>query len=267
MDNNNEFNKNSQESISFERYLVCFVDLLGSTKAIEKNEIDFFRAVYNLFNAAKSMCETYGDKLNFSGIKMKAFSDNIIFVYKMTNELSYEECCMAIQTMSSFVSMFQFLALNDRILIRGGMSVGTLCFNDMFVWGKALVDAYKLENINAIYPRIIVDNTVFELLVDADGEIKFGIPVYQDIDGLGYLNFLHHISEGSRPWLLNHCFSIVGELKNKNENNKKVLQKIYWVEAYLKKFQADNNITEQMIEEAIEMDKKLHDDIMSGKYE
>ncbi len=259
--------KEAPEIISFERYLVCFVDLLGSTKAIEKDEMNFFCAVYNLFNSAKSMCETYGDKLNFSDIKMKAFSDNIIFVYKIPNELSYEECCTAVQTMSSFVSMFQFLALNDRILIRGGMSVGTLCFNDMFVWGKALIDAYKLENINAIYPRIIVDDKVFELLVDADGEIKFGIPVYQDIDGLGYLNFLYCISEGSRPWLLHHCFLIIEELKSKNENNNKVLQKIFWLESYLQKFQVDNNITEQMIEEAVEMDKKLHDDIMSGKYE
>ncbi len=261
-----ENKESNSEIIYFERYIVCFVDLLGSTEAIEKDEFNFFASVYNLFGTAKNMCEVYGKELNFSEIKIKAFSDNIIFVHKLPQEYTYKECCTAVQTMTAFISTFQFLALNDRILIRGGISVGQLCFNDMFVWGKALVEAYQLENIYAIYPRILFNSSVLELLIDSDGEIKFGVPICQDDDGQYYLDFLYCIAEGSRPWLINHYYSIISELKTKNTGKTKALQKIIWLESYLHRFQSINGITDKMIEDAIIADKKLHDDIISGKY-
>lgn len=242
-----------EEEISFKTCLICFLDLLGSTEAIENDEILFFTSVYEIFNAAKEMCVEYGHLLKYDNIKMKAFSDNIIFVYELPEDNNYEKVCYAVQTMVSFVSIFQFLALNKRILLRGGLTVGNVFFSDMFVWGKGLVEAYKMENNLAIYPRVLVNQKVLNLLIDHDGKIKYGITVYCDNDAQCYIDFLSQVNQQDRPFLISHINGIINSLKEKYKNNIRVLQKIAWLESYVVLFKKTNNITDDMIDKAIEM--------------
>jgi hypothetical protein len=61
-----------------------------------------------------------------------------------------------------------FIPLN--IFIRGSLSYGRIVFDNNFLYGKGLIDAYKIESEIAIYPRIIIDDSFFTgaTLVESD---------------------------------------------------------------------------------------------------
>jgi len=248
----------------FETYVISFVDLLGSRNAIKHDEVQFFLSVYQLLGTAKEMCETYGEQLGYSGIEMKAFSDNIVFAHKIPVTMNYDKKCEAIQRVISFTAIFQNLAFNNGILMRGGITIGKLCFNEMFVWGGALVDAYDLENTYAIFPRVLVDKKTLEALINTDGECKYGIPIYKDFDNQFYINFLGITAKASSPLIIHFAHLRISSLKTIYKGNAKVLQKIAWTESYIDKFQSECDISDEMILKAVERDKRLHDDIMSG---
>lgn len=246
------------------QHIVAFLDILGSSDAIMHDEFSFFSSVLELFGTSKTLCEEFGEQLHFSNIRIKAFSDNIIFVHAIPPHCSYAEQCSIIEAMSFFTSVFQFLALSKGILIRGGMTVGSLCFNELFVWGKALVEAYKMENIYAIYPRVLVSSDILELLIDENSHSQCSTHMLQDSDGQIFLDFLSCMHQGSRPWLIDYVRGNIQRMQDKHAGNIKVLQKYAWLETYLRRFQNENNITEEMIKEAVEADQKLHRDILAG---
>ena len=72
-------------------------------------------------------------------------------------------------------------ALRHGYLIRGGISEGEFYKDDsnIFVYGKALIEAINLEEKIAIYPRIVVQSS-----------IKKSNPQYFELatDGVWYLN-------------------------------------------------------------------------------
>lgn len=246
------------------QHMIAFLDILGSADAIMHDEFSFFSSVYELFGTSKALCEQFGEQLHFSNIKIKAFSDNIIFVQAIPPHCSYVEQCSIIGAMSFFTSMFQFLALSKGILIRGGITVGSLCFNETFVWGKALVEAYRMENIYAIYPRVLVSPDIVKLLVNENSHPQCSIRMLQDIDGQIFLDFLSCMHQSSRPWLISYVRGNIQRMQSKYADNIKVLQKYAWLETYLHRFQDENNITEEMIKESVEADQKLHQDILAG---
>jgi hypothetical protein len=63
------------------------------------------------------------------------------------------------------VSGISLVALSERIPLRGGLAVGTGV--ELFgkeVYGPALVDAYRIESKSAEYPRVVVDQSLFDYL-------------------------------------------------------------------------------------------------------
>ncbi len=45
--------------------------------------------------------------------------------------------------------------------MRGGVTIGDICFEGSMVFGPAMVKGYGLESEFAVYPRIVVDPAVF----------------------------------------------------------------------------------------------------------
>jgi hypothetical protein len=89
----------------------------------------------------------------------RIFSDNILVAIELSrpeNFFSY-----LLQT-AKFCTMFQLLALSKGLFVRGAIACGDFIGNDIFVYGEALVNAYEAETTCAIYPRIIIDKTVWD---------------------------------------------------------------------------------------------------------
>ena len=122
---------------------------------------------------------------SYNRIKTKIFSDNIVLTIPLDSEHDID----GITCLLKFVAIFQhYAAIQSNWLIRGGITIGELFIDDLLVWGPGLVRAYKLEDSIAIFPRIIIDRNILEII----GANHFFF--YQDIDDQFFLNFLNFMA-------------------------------------------------------------------------
>jgi hypothetical protein len=71
-------------------------------------------------------------------------------------------CQDAIRILSGVAEM----GLRIGVLIRIGYSLGQLYHANGVVFGEAMVDAHRLENEHACYPRVLVSDRIIERLAD-----------------------------------------------------------------------------------------------------
>jgi hypothetical protein len=104
------------------------------------------------------------------------------------------------------VRMYQLVLLPNKILVRGGISMGKHYEDPNIIFSEGLVTAYKLESSKAIYPRIIVDKEIVNLVKDhlnrnsGDHDLLYGL-------------FLHSMMEDWDGEIFVSPFGIGGELK------------------------------------------------------
>jgi hypothetical protein len=68
-------------------------------------------------------------------------------------------------TLISNLAYIGAILLEKGILFRGGLTIGNLVHNENgIVFGQGLIDAYKLENFNAKFPRIILSDKLIKEL-------------------------------------------------------------------------------------------------------
>ena len=182
------------ESIEYTECFVAFIDILGF-KCIVKKSVDNPELLSKLTRAMNFMAEPRsGTKVsrrrNAAGkweekhwrIQTRAFSDNVaIFMPKETGSISQ--------------TLFVVRYLHDRMLelglsIRGAVTIGGMYWNDAWsnltehkdhrddpdgvlyergrsqdypvTLGPGLIEAYTLENECAIYPRILISQSLYE---------------------------------------------------------------------------------------------------------
>ena len=150
------------EEKKMETYLVAYLDFLGASERMKKDNGELLNEIADLYSDTKEMLAR-SDTV-FSNLKIKTFSDNIIVAQKVDTTLPfnsfYEENLFGIL---SFVAYLQILSpVSPGLLIRGGLTLGEFYFDEQFVWGPALLRAHDLESKVAVYPRIVIDSPVLE---------------------------------------------------------------------------------------------------------
>lgn len=108
-------------------------------------------------------------------------------------------------------------------LMRGAIVEGNFYHDEKFVYGKALVEAVNIEENVAIYPRIIVQKQIQEVVRQY---------CYQDTDGEYYLNSFLYCSGMS---YVGFRINLLDMLK-KYTNNQRIIQKIMWAITYYNKY-------------------------------
>ena len=106
--------------------------------------------------------------------------------------------------------------------MRGGISIGQLFIDDVMVWGDALLTSYYLEDKVANYPRIIIDKSVVDEIIQDN---KLSEYMRKDFDNLYFLNFLndcHFCGE-----MLMNGFQIM-QREARNNIDDKTYQKFSW---------------------------------------
>jgi hypothetical protein len=80
--------------------------------------------------------------------------------------------------------------LQRGILVRGGMTIGPLYYDELHVFGPGLVRAYELESHLAVYPRIITEFSLGQNFTKY--RIKEGGYPYveADSDGIPFLSYI-----------------------------------------------------------------------------
>lgn len=215
-------------------YAVAYLDLLGTTEKIKNDDKgDYFFRIYTIYNMAVS----YGNNQALASspyrkIKTKIFSDNIIMAMPLDSSGDTNNLSLLI----SFVSVFQNYAnVLYSWLVRGGLTVGELFIDDIFVWGTGLLRAYELESQVAFYPRVVVDENVVALFPN-----NF-VGFCRDIDGKYFTNFLsymeYHAADGNDnlvPTIQNSFRTLLSDIKDPiGRYHERALQKLQWYRVYI----------------------------------
>ena len=167
--------------------VVAFIDLLGVSHKIEIGSqwaLDWVWLFY------KSITQEIKQHEN---VKFKIFSDNILICREIDEDNPKQGVLEIIEVLDK-IEELMFTA--KALFLRGAVVVDDLHFSDNFVYGKALVRAYELENKYAVYPRVVIDNSALELVNDEK------LPIVQDKDGLYFYDYIQFcIIENKEEWL------------------------------------------------------------------
>lgn len=198
-----------------DRYVVSFLDILGYSKIVSKQDPEKTRELYTAVKEAvknaEESCRTlrekalknYGDEKSIiaNTLGFRVYSDNIT-VYCGLHPESDDGFCnvenaVAIGSVLMIQARVQTMLLSEHhLLSNGGTAIGPFSVDDNFLFGKALVDAYVLGN-TAGTPRMLVTREVKETLLEsarkagytfteADHDTLFP----RDFDGELYVRYL-----------------------------------------------------------------------------
>ena len=226
-------------------HFVAYLDLLAGKSLIRTREDESLNQLHSLLQVAKESC-SHNNKALFPSCKVKIFSDNIIISCKLTGKI--ERDLPKINSAISLISAIQIVGMEMyHYLFRGGATIGNLFIDDVMVWGNALVRANELEETLAVYPRIVIDNPLLDML-SADKDViekdysKYSISL--DQDNMYYLDYLKayfklSLTPESRSEFLADNYIYYKE-KLPSEFDK-VRQKLSWQVLYLEKYIESNN--------------------------
>ena len=191
----------SNEPNGFAKYLVIFVDILGSQNRVDFQETYKINKIFHEElerNKQNDMIHTvYFRKIyTFSDCAyiFYGFKDGISDERKDEGELFKVALCNCEPIFLRFIK--------ERILFRGGISYGDAYVDpskSMF-FGDAVNKAYKMESEIAIHPRIVIDDYIAEAVLENISSVKYKIvaknPEYISILGAGLVPKMPGTGEG-----------------------------------------------------------------------
>lgn len=212
-------------------YLIAYIDLLGTKEYVEKGDdnviFDYIYEAYTL--ATKGFVE---DKVwGFDDIKYKIFSDNLLVAIKAEKENLPE----AYNTIYCYLVMLLLMLITKGVLFRGGMTYGKLAIDDTIVWGKGLIEVVQIEEKIAIYPRIVLSDSLVNTLksfLKENMSFEDEYSCFTDFDGCVYFDYIFYSKEST-----DKIYESSNEFIDKkliDEKNPRIIQKYLWHKNFLK---------------------------------
>lgn len=179
----------------YKEHYVAFLDILGFKELLRNASCDEIHSIFDLLHK-----KSHG-RYNLNDVEIKAFehihhmilSDSIIIYIESDIEDAFA-------SLVRICNKLQYSLANreNPILLRGGIAVGELFFEDDIIYGEGLSKAYLLESKLAKYPRIVftgetlfigLKNTKY-MLADMEGLVT---SYNEDDDALYYINYLQSL--------------------------------------------------------------------------
>jgi len=147
--------------MKYENRIVCFIDILGFKNIVantvdgeDDNETEILK-INNLLLRARNILDIDTEKVSKSKI-VTQFSDSLVISFNVNEE---SEIFWTLVEILHLIINFAY----GGYLLRGGISYGKLIHDDKLVYGPGLISAYQIESSDAIYPRIILDESILNL--------------------------------------------------------------------------------------------------------
>lgn len=196
-------------------YCVAYLDVLGAENYMKGDLADKFLNDLNsiYFDAINDI--SFTNYVTQKDILVKIFSDNILLGIQINenDDLRKDK----IEKILNIAGNIFNNALYHGYLLRGAITEGPFYKDDnnIFVYGKALIDAVEIEEELVIYPRVVAQKSIQETLPQCFEECADGNFILQ--------NFIFHLGfpEIYKQNLL--------EIYKKSYKNEKVKQKIMWI--------------------------------------
>lgn len=234
----------AQQEYQYSDYIIAYIDILGVKERLKNDDGTLIKSISNAINIAKESVEKTGYSFN-----VKVFSDNFCIAKRIDADRDVTLPYQLFWTCLFVTKIQEEIFCKEKLLLRGGITIGKLFIDDLFVIGDGLVKAYELESKIANMPRIIVDVPfcLMPVSVDSNNFILYQMLVpdldekYEKISQQGYL-FLNYLNGGDSELKQ----SMEETLKSKMEIAKKLLsecidkearKKIEWVLTTIKRQQ------------------------------
>lgn len=143
---------------------VAYMDILGFKNIILNKDKEYISGIFKEIDAKviRTTINIYNGNawvplVPDGSIHRKIMSDSIVLFISKEYENSLPALlftCMGFQS--------EMLALNEPILLRGGVSEGYMYMNGDTLFGKGLTNAYLLESKCARFPRIIIPKYIYD---------------------------------------------------------------------------------------------------------
>lgn len=135
--------------INYEIKIVAFLDVIGFKQLVSNNDISILERYYTII---KNQLQNLRN--NEDIIDSFIVSDSIILITD-TNISNFTSLLV-------FISKIQAILCTQNILLRGGISIGKLHFdnNSPLIVGEGLINAYLLEERLANFPRVLIDTKI-----------------------------------------------------------------------------------------------------------
>lgn len=158
-------------SITFDRAIVLFADLLGFSKLVEA--IADATAAKELVKKLDEFAEEFTEEREldgFYGRKYWIFSDSIVAAWNMRSEATatMTEFDALLDQLSGIANAQGMLMFRDHQLVRGGIGRGWLREDEDTVVSSALVKAARLEKC-VKNPFIAVEEELYEYFLEHSG--------------------------------------------------------------------------------------------------
>jgi hypothetical protein len=215
------------------RCAVLFVDLLG-VRAMNRSR----RVASHLVALERAVSKTYRDFLKPDSPWPAAFFSDTLVLAAPVEQHGGEES--AIGGLVLQAAWLQLNFIDAGFFLRGGLSLGRIHIRDGLVFGPALVEAYDLERMRAVSPRIVLSSDV-----DASqrADLRFyaqpesspqGALLLCDGDGhtfVNYLGLLFDEPDDVRQGLGRHRDTVLARLQE-HRADKHLWEKYRWVAEY-----------------------------------
>lgn len=228
---------------SYERRIVCFIDILAFSNRIKqtaKNSVvaeqllsSTCEALYQL-DVYRAIMEQDSD---IKGIQITQFSDSIVisFPWQIDNGDLYVAMEALRYIQATMLKIY-------GILLRGGVVIGDLIHTDKLLVGPAMIAAYEVESKCAFSPRIVLDPKVAYRFDKIKNEkLKPGTAnehiIHKDLDDTSYIDYFNIdkdeiFSDEERLDYFKQLCKMIAE--NVNSSDMSVRMKYLWMRNKLK---------------------------------
>lgn len=176
----------------YKEHFVAFLDILGFKSLLKDASCEDIYSIFEVLHKKTS------GRHNQNGVEIQAYnhirhtilSDSVIVYIR-------SDIDDAFAALIDICNKLQYSLANREkpILLRGGITIGNLFYENDIVYGEGLSSAYLLENNLAKYPRIIFTGDTLErglqntkyMFVDMEGIIR---PYQEDEDALYFTDYL-----------------------------------------------------------------------------
>lgn len=199
-------------------HFVAFVDILGFSEMVKADceSSDPPRYLQLLYDSHIRAIGLFGKDLQAGLIQ---FSDSIVF----SKPFDLGQLAGFLDALA----IWQKSLLLDGLLCRGGVTFGKHFVKDKFLFSKAMIDAYVLENSRARFPRIVVSDDLLQL---ASSTVSISsLKLYKEDDGATFIDYLRCDSEDDKNILTQAINAITDDA---GEYSCGVQEKLRWLTRY-----------------------------------
>jgi hypothetical protein len=179
--------------VKYKKCIITYIDILGF-KAMVDESISHAGTREGILHALRKIDSEVrnpgifhvdDNERKLEGFEVRGFSD-LIVRFRPLPVAADQDYAVFREILD--ICFAQAELLKHGTLIRGGMTIGDLYYDESHVFGPGIVRAYELESRLAIYPRVITESNI---LGDFPKYLTDNPPfIDHDSDGVPFLSYL-----------------------------------------------------------------------------